>query len=234
MASALGSEREVAGALRGRLDAGLRQIAFWIIPSVVAFLALGDVIIAAVYQSGRFTPADVVYVWGVLAGSTLGLLASALGRLYASAYYALRDTRTPLCYALAHVSLASVLGYLFAIPLPAVLGLERRWGVAGLTVAAGLAGWVELALLRRTLNRRIGSTRLPTAVVLQLWAAAALGAAAAWGIKVALGPRHPLLLAPLVLGPYGLLYVALTWRWGVPEALALLRQVTRILGRGGQ
>lgn len=234
MASALGSEREVAGALRRRLDAGLRQIAFWIIPSVVAFLALGDVIIAAVYQSGRFTPADVVYVWGVLAGSTLGLLASALGRLYASAYYALRDTRTPLCYALAHVSLASVLGYLFAIPLPAVLGLERRWGVAGLTVAAGMAGWVEFALLRRTLNRRIGPTGLPTAVVLQLWAAATLGAAAAWGIKVALGPRHPILLAPLVLSPYGLLYVALTWCWRVPEALALLRRVTRILGRGGQ
>ena len=40
-----------------------------------------------------------VYVWGILAGSAVGLLASTLGRLYSSTYYALRDTRTPLRYA---------------------------------------------------------------------------------------------------------------------------------------
>ena len=42
-------------ALRARLDAGLRQIAFFVVPSAVAFLALGDVIAAALLQTGRFT-----------------------------------------------------------------------------------------------------------------------------------------------------------------------------------
>ena len=140
---------------------GSRQIAFFVIPSVAAFLVLGDVIVAAIYQSGRFTHADAMYVWGILAGSTVGLLASTLGRLYSSTYYALKDTRTPLRYAVLRVILTTVLGYLSAIPLPHVLGIESRWGVAGLTISAGISSWVEFALLRRTLNRRIGATGLP-------------------------------------------------------------------------
>ena len=103
MSGAIGSDEEVAAALRARLDPGLRQIAFFVLPSVVAFLVLGDVIVAAVYQTGRFTRGDAIYVWGILAGATVGLLASTLGRLYSSAYYALRDTRTPLRFAIVRV-----------------------------------------------------------------------------------------------------------------------------------
>ena len=35
--------------------------------------------------------------------------------------------------------------------------------MAGLTASAGVAGWVEFALLRSALNRRIGVTGLPAA-----------------------------------------------------------------------
>ena len=52
-----------------RLNAGLRQIAFFIVPSAMAFFALGDVMTAALYQPGKFTHEDSVYVWGILAGS---------------------------------------------------------------------------------------------------------------------------------------------------------------------
>jgi putative peptidoglycan lipid II flippase len=105
-------------ALRDRLDGGLRRIAFFVVPSAMAFLALGDVLVSALLESGRFRHADAVYVWAILAGASVGLLASTLGRLYSSAYYALRDTRTPLRFALVRVALTTVLGYLFAIPLP--------------------------------------------------------------------------------------------------------------------
>src|SRR5438067_2659521 len=155
MSSATGSKEEIKAVLRRRLDAGLRQIAFFIVPSSMAFLALGDVIAAVLYQTGKFNHNDALYVWGILAGSTVGLLASTLGRLYSSTYYALHDTRTPLRYAIVRVTLTTTLGYLFAIPLPPMLGIDPKWGVAGLTVSAGIAGWIEFALLRRTLNRRI-------------------------------------------------------------------------------
>jgi putative peptidoglycan lipid II flippase len=215
--------------LRRRLDAGLRRIAFFIVPSAVAFLALGDVIAGALFQTGRFERADTLYVWGILAGSAVGLLASTLGRLYSSAYYALRDTRSPLQYAIVRVALTTVLGYVFAIPLPRALGVELSWGAAGLTASAGLAGWVEMLLLRSTLNARIGRTGLPAAYVAQLWGSAMAGAAVAWGVKIVLPPAHPILTAIAVLGPYGLVFLAMTLALRIPEARTALARVR--LGR---
>ena len=127
MSRAIGSDEEVAHVLRLRLDAGLKRIAFFIVPSAMAFLALGDVIAAVLYQTGRFTHDAAIYVWAILAGSSIGLLAATLGRLYSSTYYALRDTRTPLLFAIIHVALTTVLGYLCALPLPRYLGLDPKW-----------------------------------------------------------------------------------------------------------
>jgi putative peptidoglycan lipid II flippase len=213
-------------ALRTRLDAGLRQIAFFVIPSAMAFLALGDVVAAALLQTGRFRREDAVYVWGILAGSAVGLLASTLGRLYSSTYYALRDTRTPLRFAMVRVVLTTILGYLFAIPLPRWFGLAPLWGAAGLTASAGLAGWVEMLLLRASLNERIGRTGLPAAYVTQLWTAAAAGAALAWAVKLAIPVLHPAVTAVLVLGPYGLIFLAMSLALNIPEARSALTRVT--------
>ena len=128
MSGIVGDDPAAIDAVRRRLDAGLRRIAFFVVPSAVAFLALGDVIAGALFQTGRFNHADAVYVWRILAGSAVGLLASTLGRLYSSTYYALRDTRTPLRYAIVRVALTTVLGYVFAIPLPRLLGIAPEWG----------------------------------------------------------------------------------------------------------
>lgn len=231
MSGTVGSKEEIAEKLRARLDAGLRQIAFLIVPSAVAFLALGDVIVGVLYQTGRFHREDTVFVWGILAGSTVGLLASTLGRLYSSTYYALHDTRTPLRFAVVRVALTTALGYLFALPLPRALGIDPRWGVAGLTSSAGLAGWVEFYLLRRALNRRIGRTGLSATFVARLWGAALVSAAVAWGFKLAVGGRNPLIVAVLILVPYGLLYFASAWLVGVPESGAFITRFTRPLRR---
>jgi putative peptidoglycan lipid II flippase len=226
MSSALGTQSEVAAQLRRRLDTGLRQIAFFIVPSAMGFLALGGVMTALLFQTGRFTAADSQYVWGILAGSAVGLLAQTLGRLYSSAWYALRDPRTPLRFAIVRVILTTGLGYFGALHLPRMLGIEPRWGVAGLTASAGIAGWVEFTLLRRALNRRIGSTGVPAGLVARLWAAAMAAAAAAWGVKLALGGRHPRTEGLAVLAVYGVLYFALTALFQVPECAALLRRVS--------
>lgn len=232
MSSAQGSEREIKEHLRRRLNAGLRRIAFFIVPSSMAFLALGDVMAAVLFQTGRFTHDDTLYVWGILAGSTVGLLASTLGRLYASTYYALHDTRTPLRFAIVRVTLTIVLGYLCAIPLPPLLGIEPRWGVAGLTASAGIAGWVEFVLLRRTLNHRIDRTGLSLSYVIKLWSAAAVGAAVAWAIKFFIGAQHPAITAALVLGSYGVIYFGVTSAFGIPEAHSVIGRITRFIKSG--
>jgi putative peptidoglycan lipid II flippase len=219
------SGEATAEAIRRRLEAGLRQIAFCVIPSTVAFLALGDVIAAALLQTGRFRPADAHYVWGILAGSAVGLLASTLGRLYASSYYALRDTRTPLRYALVRVTLTAALGYVAAMHVPDLLALPLRWGAAGLTASAGVAGWVEMFLLRHTLNARIGPTGLPGRYAFQLWCAASIGATVAWAVKLALPPMHPIYAAICILGPYGVMFFAATWMLKIPEVTTALRRL---------
>src|SRR5437867_8931242 len=196
----------------------------------MAFVALGDVVAAALLQTGRFRREDSVYVWAILAGSAVGLLASTLGRLYSSTYYALRDTRTPLRYALVRVTLTTILGYVFAIPLPRWLGIPPLWGAAGLTASAGIAGWVEMLMLRRTLNARIGRTGLAAGYVAKLWTAATLGAAAAWAAKGVLPPMHPALIALFVLGPYGIVFFAAAFALRIPEvstALTRLRGLRR-------
>ena len=214
--------------LRDRLNIGLRQIAFFVVPSAMAFLALGDVIAAALLQTGRFTHDDALFVWGVLAGSAVGLLASTLGRLYSSTYYALRDTRTPLRYALIRVVLTTVLGYLCAVVLPPVLHISSLWGTAGLTASAGVSGWLEYVLLRRTLNQRLGHTGLPPSVTARLWAAAAVGAAAAWMVKTVSPTEGPIVLAAIVLVPYGLVYLGMTLMLNIPEAKSALARRQKV------
>jgi putative peptidoglycan lipid II flippase len=229
MSGALGSETEVAATLRARLNAGLRQIAFLVVPSVAAFLILGDVVVGAIYltRGGRFTLADALYVWGILAGATVGLLASTLGRLYSSTYYALRDTRTPLWFAIIRVALTTGLGYVCAIPLPRHFGIDPRWGVAGLTISAGVASWVEFHLLRTALNRRIGRTGLPAAYLAKLWLSAVVAAAAGWAIHRYSPIHNSIAIGVIVLLPYGCIYFAGTWLMGIEECRALFSKIRK-------
>ena len=215
-------------ALRDRLERGMRQVAYFIVPSAVALAALGQVIAGAMFQTGVFTRADSFYVWGILAGSAVGLLASTLGRLYSSAWYALHDARTPLRYALIRVGLTIGLGYFAAIHLPGLLGMAPAWGAAGLTASAGVAGWVEFLLLRRGLDRRIGVTRLPAGLVARLWAPALGAAAAGWGVLRWLDGRlGPIPTAVLVLAPFGAVYVGGTLLLGVSTARELTARSRR-------
>ena len=228
MSSMGGDEETIAAALRVRIAAGLRRLTFFVVPSGVAFLALGGVLAGIIFRSGRFTQEDANYVWAILAGSAVGLLAATMGRLYASVFYARRDTRTPLRYAVIRVVLTIVLGYLFALQLPRLLGLSDRWGATGLTASAGIAAWVEFTLLRRAAERRIGRVDFPARNLVPVYTGAIVAAAAAWGGKLYLFAMLPRLangIATVAL--YGATYLLVTRLLGVPEASALLGRVAR-------
>lgn len=229
MSRARGTTAEIGAYLRGRLSDGLDRIAYFIVPSAVAFLALGDLIVLVLFQSGKFQRGNTIWVWQILIGSTVGLLASTMGRLYSSTFYAMRDTKTPLRFAVVRVILTTLLGYFFALVLPGLLGLDRKLGAAGLTASAGLAGWVEFYLLRRELDKRIGRTRLVPARMARLWGSALAGAAIPWAYKLAadrgsviLSPHDTVIKSKLValvlLCLYGLTYLGITAAFGIPEA----------------
>jgi putative peptidoglycan lipid II flippase len=213
--------------LRARLNAALPRVAFFVVPSAVGFLVLGGAIVGVLLQGGRFTATDSFRTWAILAGSAVGLVASCLGRLYSSTFYALRDTRTPFWFALARVGLTAVLGYLFAFPLPRMLGLEPWTGAAGLTASAGIAGWLEFLLLRRAMNARIGATGIPRSAVARLWGASLVAGGAGWGVTQLAHalPHVPRGLA--AIATFALVYGVATLMLGVPEARGLLTRVTR-------
>ncbi len=56
-----------------------------------------------------------------------------------------------------------------------------------------------------------------------------MGAGGAWIIKWAVGPLHPIAVAVLVLGPYGLVYLAMALAFGVPEARDALERAKVIM-----
>ena len=230
MSSSIGDAAATTTHVRDRLQDGLRRMAFFVVPSAAAFLMLGDVLVSAVFQHGRFTATDTRFMWAILAAAAIGLMASAMGRLYSSAFYALRDTRTPLRFALVRVALAAGGGWIFALHMPDWLGFGRIWGTAALTLSSTIAGWVEFLLLRRKLRGMVGPTGLEVRRLVTLWGAAIASGAVAYGVKVEISGMSQMIGAALVIGAFGVTYFALTAAMGVETSIATLKRVRR-LGR---
>ncbi len=248
MSGVAGNEEEIAATLRAKLSTGLGRVAFFVVPTVLAFLLLGDLLITALFQSGKFTAADSQFVAYVLAGSTVGLLAACLGRLYASTFYALGDPRTPFRIAIVRVSLTAALGALFAFPLrplfaaalvkvglpiPAVEEGALALGAVGLTASAGIAAWIEFLLLRRKLGARIGRVALSGSLQVRLWGSALIAGAIAFALRstfahlVPAGRLGSIVLAGLAAGTFGTIYLLAAFLFGVPQMSGLIRRLRK-------
>ena len=227
MARESGNDQAAFDRLRARLDAAIPRVAFFCVPSALAFLFIGDAIARLLLQYGRFRSVDSLHTWAILAGSAVGLVASALARLYSSTFYALRDTRTPLWFAVVRVILTGVLGYLFAFPLPRALGLPSWVGIAGLTASAGIAGWVEFWLLRRSITQRIGATGMSRQRLVMLWGAGILAGVLGLAVSRLWSYGQTFVGSALTVVTFSLAYGLATLALGVPEARAILARVTR-------
>jgi putative peptidoglycan lipid II flippase len=231
-----------SGALRERTAAAVRRVAFFIVPSFAAFVAIGDVLVAGLYRAGEFGDADVRIVWLILIGYSLGLLASTAARVYQSAFFALRDTATPARIAFARVLVALVGGAVLmlqfepitvlgvTIPAGALASLEvlgLPLGPLGLAMGAALGAWVEWALLKRTLAARLGSVGAGAVPLAQMFAAAGVAAAGGLAVSRALTSLHALIEAAVVAAVFGSVYFAVAAALGLEQARALLRRLRR-------
>lgn len=199
--------------LRARIAAGFRRITYFVVPASFLFAALGPVLVAALFQTGRFDADDTALVGGVLAAYGIGLMGQATVKLFASGFYALRDTRTPVRIAAFSVILSSALAYLFM----------RRFGPAGIALGSSLGAWVNVILHLRDLDRRIGTVmgrqdwRAFATTLLSGLAATAGGVVAA---HLAAG-LAPIPLAVVVVGIFGVGYFACTLVLQHPDAARL-------------
>jgi len=231
------------GALRERTIAALRRVAFFVVPSFVAFIAIGDVLVAGLYRAGEFNDADVRIVWLILIGYSAGLLASTTTRVYQSAFFALRDTVTPARAAIVRVLVALVVGStlmvqfepvtVFGVAIPAgslasfdALGLPL--GPLGLAAGASLGAWIEWALLKRALTAHVG-VRLGAgaSALTRMFVAALAAAAGGYAAERAVSAWHPLLEAGVVAAVFGAIYVAAAAALKLEQASALLQRLRR-------
>jgi len=239
---------EASDRLRLRIDRGLERIAFFVVPSAVAFLVLGDVLGGLLFQTGRFDAADTRWLWYLLMGSAVGLVAGTQGRLYASAFYALQDARTPLRFASLRVVLSAALAYVSVRYGPGWFGVPVEIGSVGITATTGFAAWLEYLLLRRALARRIGKTEIPLHRLLWLWGSALVAGSLALAGKVWLTSRigpapsvmrfwgwqmlpppalDPVLVAALLVPVFGGVYLGLTALGGASQLGNVLARLRR-------
>ena len=202
-----GADREV---LASRVAAALRRVSYFLIPSAIVYLALGDVVIAALYETGEFGTSDTLISWGVLGAFSLGLPASASSRALSSVFYALRDTKTPARIAYLRVAVSIVIGVAAMIPLDRFGFSGLRLGAAGLAMGTSCAAWLEYVLLRRALGRKIGAHGPGAGPIVRLVLAAALAAALGVALQLMLPPAQPWLVALETLVPSGVLYLGAT------------------------
>ncbi|HSH23701.1 MAG TPA: murein biosynthesis integral membrane protein MurJ, partial [Acidimicrobiales bacterium] len=174
---------------RRRVEALLARVAFFVVPTALGYVVMGDLVVAALFERGRFGPADTRLVWYVLGAFSAGLVATTASRVLQSALYARGDTRGPAKIAAGRVALSAVLGAVlmlqldrFAIsggglggidlvgdlpawsPLPVAVRSDfeapLRLGAVGLALASAVGAWLELALLRHRARSGFGAVRL--------------------------------------------------------------------------
>src|SRR5213078_4422279 len=197
--------------LRARIAVGFRRIVFFIVPSSIAFIVISREIVAALYQTGRFTPNATALVGRVLAAYGVGLLGQATVKLFASGFYAMRDTRTPVKIAALSLVVSTGLAWV----------LMRWLGAPGIALGASSGAFLNTTLHLRDLSRRIGSVlRGPDwrAFGVTLGAGIAAGAAAVGAAHVSTG-LGPVPRGLLVLVIFGMVYGALTLLLKHPDAI---------------
>lgn len=222
-----GEPERVAAVLRERVATDRLRITFFVLPCMVAFLSVGDALIALLFQTGKFTSDDTRFVWAILCGSSIGLLANTRARLLSSALYAISEARAPFRAALWRVFVGAGLGFLVAGPLQERSGWPPVVTATGLAGAAAVAAWLELWLLSRSLEAHVGKIPAQRGSEARILLGALLAGGSAWGAHRAPHGLPPIPDGVVTAGVFGGVYFLVTLALGVPQARSIWRRVRR-------
>jgi len=215
-AAAEGDHRRVLDTL----SMAVRLLVFITLPATVGLVILRVPIMHVLFERGRFTREDTLLSAGALACYSLGLLPYASVNVLATAFYAHRDTRTPVMVGLATFVLHLGLNFALRAPL-------AQNGIALSTAASALVDSLLMAwLLRRRFGEFLhGEVRISlarTTAAAGAMAGALLLAAPHWDVLAARGILHKtVLLFGLVGGGAGL-YATVSHLLGGQEVRLIL------------
>ena len=252
----LAREHDSVERMHERLVVAAARVLLFLVFALVAFVVIGRPIVGALYQRVNFTADDTYVVWLVLAAYSLGIVAAGLSRLLQNTCYAAGDVKGPARIAAGRLVFAAVGGLILMIQLDRVgvidgelrrlgglpafwlldgdirqTGDIRRLGAVGLALAAAVAAWLELGLLRRRIRHTLGLRPQFARLAGRLLPGAAVAALVGVLLVRALGGAPYLLSAPVCLIVTGTLYLLLANLCGQPAARDLLLPVRRYLWR---
>ena len=222
------------------LSLGARLSAVALVPITAGLIVLGPVMGVTLFAYGKTSIAGAHLIGSSLAWSAFGLFPFALVMLQLRVFYAMRDGRTPTLINVFMVATKVVLVLVSSAVFRAPAGTDVAihpsvTAVEWLNISTSLSYVVGAVIGHVLLTRRLGRLGFGavTRTVLQIGAAAAIGALAAWavveGLRSALGAGRGGSAAGLVLGGLvGLAVLAVVaWRMRIPdvrEVLALARR----------
>jgi len=211
---------------RAEVGRALRFLLIITVPATVGLVVLGEPIVRLLFERGRFTAESTAHCAFALQFSALGLTFFSATSILARAFYATKDTKTPMYAAVA----AMVANLVFALCL--------MWPLkeGGLALANSLSAALNATVLFVLLRRRAGSLHgcaLASAAG-RIILAALIMAAAVWGTHGWLAARlteHTLAnTLALALGPIAVgvvVYSAAAFLLAGKELRAILKREKR-------
>ncbi|HEY5227003.1 MAG TPA: murein biosynthesis integral membrane protein MurJ [Opitutaceae bacterium] len=219
------------GAMATDFQKGIRLILIINVPAAAGLALLSTPIATLLFRHGQITPDDARHMGFLLAVMAVALPFFSVVSLMIRAFYAIKDTKTPVRVAVVD----------FIINIVASLVLIRFLGLLGIVLASTTAIIVQAVLLERALVKRLPEMHFAPLVpsVLKVLAAAALMAGVLWagmqGVRgLGLGPSASNLAQVVGLIPLGVAsYGTALWLLKIEgaEELRVLLVKIPVLGR---
>ncbi len=225
---AAGGDRE---GMRTSFGQALRAVLFVTLPAVVGLFVLRVPILQLLFERGAFSHETTLAVAWALLFYAPGLLAHSLVEIINRAYFALKDTLTPVM--IGAVAMGSNIGLsLLLIPLVSDPNTLTRGPQGALALANSLAASAEMVILLWLLHRKIGGIggkRLLSSLLRTLVASLAMGALLWFLLHWApVASLSVYLFVPLVIALGGATFLLVATLLGVEET----RLLPRLLRRG--
>jgi len=148
--------RERMDRVRSTILETLRSILFMSIPSSVGLIVLGFPIIQVLLEHGHYSLQEAQSTVVPLAFFALGLTGLAAVEILTRAFYALRDSLTPVIVSVSQFGIKIVLSLILINA--AIWGAQ--WGLGALALSTSIAGLLEAVALCWLLQRRLGDLHL--------------------------------------------------------------------------
>ena len=135
--------QDIKGA-QSAMDHSLSFAMLLTLPAAVALFVIPLPIITILFERGAFTPSDSYQTALALKAFAIGLPAFVLIKVFSPAFFARKDTKSPMNFAICSVVINITVSFL----------LFDYMGHIGIALATTIAGWINAISLMIALNRR--------------------------------------------------------------------------------